>query len=60
MDPHIRCEKHGALGLLVLDRPKALNALTHGMISGLTAQLKIWAGDDTIKAVAIRGAGGHI
>jgi len=57
MDPHIKTEKRGALGLLTLDRPKALNALTHGMISSLAAQLHAWAEDGAIKAVAIRGAG---
>jgi enoyl-CoA hydratase len=57
MDPHIRSEKRGALGLLTLDRPKALNALTRGMITALYAQLQSWANDDTIKAIAIRGAG---
>ena len=57
MDPHVRSEKHGALGLLILDRPKALNALTHGMILAVSDQLQAWAGDDGIKTVAIRGAG---
>ena len=57
MDPHIKSEKRGSLGLLTLDRPKALNALTHGMIKGLHAQLRAWAKDDAITAVAIRGAG---
>jgi len=57
MDSHVRCEKHGALGLIILDRPKALNALTHGMILAVTGQLQAWAGDDSIKTVAIRGAG---
>ena len=57
MDPHIKCEKRGSLGLLILDRPKALNALTHGMIKALLAQLRDWAADDTIKTVAIQGAG---
>jgi len=57
MDPHIKTEKRGSLGLLTLDRPQALNALTHGMIAGLAAQLHAWAGDDAIKAVAIRGEG---
>ncbi len=56
-DPHIKSEKRGFLGLLTLDRPQALNALTHGMIVRLTAQLQAWAGDNAIKAVAIRGAG---
>jgi enoyl-CoA hydratase len=57
MDPDIKTEKHGPLGLLTLDRPKALNALTHGMIKAIAVQLQAWAGDDAIKAVAIRGAG---
>ncbi len=56
-DPHIRCEKRGSLGLLTLDRPEALGALTHGMIKALASQLEAWAVDDTVKTVAIRGAG---
>jgi enoyl-CoA hydratase len=57
MDPHVECEKRGVLGLLTLDRPKALNALTHGMILAVKEQLEAWANDATVKAVAIRGAG---
>ena len=57
MDPHVKSEKRGHLGLLTLDRPKALNALTHGMILALRRQLEAWAEDPAIKAVAIRGAG---
>ena len=56
-DPHIKSEKRGSLGLLTLDRPAALNALTHGMINALAAQLSAWAADDTVGCVAIRGAG---
>jgi len=56
-DPHIKSEKCGHLGLLTLDRPAALNALTHGMINALAAQLSAWAGDDAIRCVAICGAG---
>ncbi len=57
-EPHILVEKRGALGLITLNRPKALNALTHGMCIGLLKTLPEWAADDAIKAVAIRGAGG--
>lgn len=57
MDSHIKSERRGCLGLLTLDRPKALNALTHGMIKALRFQLETWAGDGAIKLVAIRGAG---
>jgi len=56
-DPHIKSQKRGCLGLLTLDRPQALNALTHGMILALAGQLQAWAVDDAIKIVAIRGAG---
>jgi len=56
-DPHVKSEKRGALGLLTLDRPKALNALTRGMIAAITASLKAWVSDDSVKAVAIRGEG---
>jgi enoyl-CoA hydratase len=57
MDSQVKSEKIGALGLLTLNRPAALNALTHGMIDALAAQLSAWAADNAIKAVAIRGEG---
>jgi enoyl-CoA hydratase len=56
-DPHIKSEKRGFLGLLTLNRPNALNALDHGMIGAISAQLQAWAADDGIKTVAIRGEG---
>ncbi|MBL0122660.1 MAG: enoyl-CoA hydratase/isomerase family protein [Betaproteobacteria bacterium] len=42
---------------LTLNRPKALNALTHGMIQSMTELLDGWATDDNIKAIIVRGAG---
>lgn len=56
-EPHILFEKRGALGLITLNRPKALNALTHGMCLGLQKMLTEWAHDATVKTVAIRGTG---
>ncbi len=56
-DPHILFEKRGTLGLITLNRPKALNALTHGMCIGMRKMLAEWAEDDAVRAVAIRGAG---
>lgn len=50
-------ERRGALGLITMNRPKALNALTHDMARAIDAQLLDWAGDDAVKAVAIIGAG---
>jgi enoyl-CoA hydratase len=55
--PHILFETRGALGLITLNRPKALNALTHGMCIGMLKMLGEWAQDDAIRSVAIRGAG---
>jgi enoyl-CoA hydratase len=57
MESHVIVEKRGALGLLTLNRPQALNALTHGMITALGSALGAWASDGTIKCVAIRGEG---
>jgi enoyl-CoA hydratase len=57
MDSQVKSEKIGALGLLTLNRPAALNALTHSMIGALAAQLSVWATDDAIRSVAIRGEG---
>lgn len=49
--------RQGRLGRIRLRRPKALNALTHSMVVSMLAQLDDWAGDDTVDAVAIDGAG---
>jgi enoyl-CoA hydratase len=57
MDSPVIAEKRGSLGLLTLNRPQALNALTHDMIRALAAALGNWARDDAIQTVAIRGEG---
>ncbi len=51
------CEVRGPIGLITLNRPKALNALTLGMIRTIDPVLKSWAADPGVKAVVIRGAG---
>jgi enoyl-CoA hydratase len=50
-------ETRGLLGLITLNRPKALNALSLGMIEVIEAALAGWAKDDRIGAVMIQGAG---
>jgi len=50
-------ERCGAAGIITLNRPKALNALTHDMCLRMHVQLKDWAEDDAVKAVVIQGAG---
>ncbi len=49
------CEVHGQVGLITLNRPQALNALSINMIRALTKQLLLWRDDASVKAVAIRG-----
>jgi enoyl-CoA hydratase len=47
----------GAAGIITLNRPRALNALTLGMVQLLGPQLRAWAADETVSRVIIRGAG---
>lgn len=51
-------ETRGRLGLITLNRPKALNALSGSMIEIIEPALAAWAKDEGIDAVLIRGAGG--
>jgi enoyl-CoA hydratase len=50
-------ERVGALGRLRLDRPKALNALTHGMVLAIDAALNQFSADPGIAAVLLTGEG---
>ena len=56
-DAEILFEVKDGLGLITLNRPKALNALTHGMILELERVIPGWEKDPAIKAVVLRGAG---
>ncbi len=47
----------GLLGKIVLDKPKALNAISTDMIEAMQATLDAWADDGQVKAVWIEGAG---
>jgi len=52
-------EQRGRLGVITLNRPRSVNALTSGMVDLLLRQLRAWAGDDRIAAVLVQGAGGR-
>jgi enoyl-CoA hydratase/carnithine racemase len=56
-DAEILFEVKDGLGLITLNRPKALNALTHGMILEMEKVIPGWEKDPAIKAVVLRGAG---
>jgi enoyl-CoA hydratase len=57
MTQDILFERKGGLGLVTLNRAKALNALTLEMANAHKAQLDLWAKDPDVTAVVIRGAG---
>ena len=50
-------EKRGHLGVITLNRPQAVNALTAGMVHAMLEQLTAWADDDAVKTVLVHGAG---
>ncbi|MFY2860846.1 enoyl-CoA hydratase/isomerase family protein [Mycobacterium sp. THU-M104] len=47
----------GGVGVITLNRPKAINSLNQAMVDSLRAVLTAWAGDDAVGAVVLRGAG---
>lgn len=55
--PDILFERRGVAGIITLNRPKALNAVTHEMVRALARQLEAWAGDAAVTRVVIRAAG---
>ncbi|MFD9738355.1 enoyl-CoA hydratase/isomerase family protein [Umezawaea sp. NPDC059074] len=58
MEPDdVLLRREGGLGRIVLNRPRAINALTHGMVTAIDAALTAWAVDDSVHAVVLTGAG---
>ncbi|MER6520162.1 enoyl-CoA hydratase/isomerase family protein [Streptomyces sp. NPDC001553] len=47
----------GRTGRLTLNRPKALNALSHPMVLRVEEALTAWRGDPAVEAVVVSGAG---
>jgi enoyl-CoA hydratase len=50
-------ERCGRLAVATLNRPRAVNALTAGMVGMLLEQLTAWADDDGVATVLVQGAG---
>ena len=55
--PDILFERRGAAGVITLNRPKALNAVTHDMVRALARQLAAWEQDAAVTRVVITAAG---
>jgi len=52
-------ERRGVAGVVILNRPQALNAVTHAMVRALARQLAEWASDDAVTRVIVTAAGGR-
>ncbi len=52
-------ERRGAAGVVTLNRPDALNAVTHAMVRALAEQLAAWATDPAVTRVVVTAAPGR-
>ncbi|MBV9262343.1 MAG: enoyl-CoA hydratase/isomerase family protein, partial [Pseudolabrys sp.] len=57
-DDDILFERRGTAGVVTLNRPQALNAVTHEMVRALRDHLDRWAADETITRVIVVAAAG--
>jgi enoyl-CoA hydratase len=55
--PDILFARRGAAGIVTLNRPAALNAITHAMVRALHRQLDAWADDGAVTRVIVTAAG---
>ena len=56
-EPQILTDRDGAIGVITLNRPKALNSLTLDMVVAMEDMLDRCENDPAIAAVLVRGAG---
>lgn len=56
-EPPVLLRRDGHAAHVVLNRPRAINALTHEMVGIITAALEEWRDDDTVRTVVLTGAG---
>lgn len=56
-DDEVLVRRAGRLGHLILNRPKAINALTRPMVNIMAATLEQWAADDAVDTVLLTGSG---
>jgi enoyl-CoA hydratase len=57
LEPAVLVRKHDGLGHLTLNRPQAINALSHEMVHLMQSALDAWADDPDVRVVVIDGAG---
>lgn len=57
MEPHLLIEQNGPVITATLNRPAALNALSLEIVEELSQGLALWAADDSVTTIILRGAG---
>lgn len=57
MAAEVLAEAHDGVGILTLNRPAKINALTRRMVADLSGQLQRWRADPRVAMVLLRGAG---
>ena len=55
--PEVICQKIERTGCITLNRPKALNALTYGMISKIEETLELWRNDNSVSLIILDAKG---
>ncbi|MGG5809883.1 enoyl-CoA hydratase/isomerase family protein [Falsiroseomonas sp. CW058] len=58
-EPTLIARREGAAGTLLMNRPRALNALDTGMIAALDAAIRDFRADPAVRLVVLEGAGGR-
>jgi enoyl-CoA hydratase len=57
-EPEVLFARHGAAGIITLNRPQALNAFTTAAVRAIRPQLAAWATDPAVTRVVVEAAGG--
>ncbi|WP_432753800.1 enoyl-CoA hydratase/isomerase family protein [Streptomyces sp. JL2001] len=56
-ESHVLLRTEGRAGFITLNRPRAINALTHAMVLRIDAALTAWEHDPAVETIVIEGAG---
>lgn len=56
-EPEVIVSREGAAGVLLINRPKALNAITHTIVKDMARALTAWENDPAVTRVIVKGAG---
>ncbi len=56
-EPEVLLTQRGSAGIVMLNRPRQLNALTHAMVQAIWPQMLAWKDDPVVTRIVISGAG---